>query len=474
VKSPESHRGFVSHLEPPRPPVGPAAAAASCRPERAASSPADSGAPAPFNVRRQLAITFTVAFVIRLVVVLFTWRYHIDPFLNHWRFAWEMGEVARSIATGHGFGSPYAYPGTGPTAILPPLYPYLIAGVFRIFGVMSAASALVLLGLNCLFSALTAIPIFAIARRLFGWRTALWSSRLWAVIPYAIFLSATRIWENALTTLLVTTALALLLRLADNPRPLAWVEFGALAGVIALCNPIILSVFLFWVIWAAVRRARRRQSWKLPAVSALLALIIVLTPWEIRNYRTFGKFFPIRSNFWAEMAYGNTGDLSDIEPDWAMPSRNDTEWRRYAQLGEMRYMDAMRAQALDFIRRNPGLFARLTVRRFGFVWTGFWSLHPEYVKNEPFQIPNTVMCSAITLLMLLGIRRAWCTRRGPLAPLVLMLIVMPLTYYISHPAVEYRHPMDPVILIFAVFAVAGARASVGTKRPLAEQAAKTV
>ena len=400
-----------------------------------------------------------VGLVIRLIVMIFTYEDHLDPFRDHWRFAWEMGEVARSIATGHGFGSPYAYPGTGPTAILPPVYPYLMAAVFRVFGVMSAASAVVLLGLNCIFSALTALPIFAIARHIFGQRTALWSCRLRAIFPYAIFLSTSRIWENTLTTLLVTTALALLLRLEGDPRPQMWLGLGVLAGVTAMSNPVILSVFFFWVVWAALRRARRGLNWKLPAVTALMALVLVVLPWEIRNYQTFGKFIPIRSNFWAEMAYGNTGDLSDIEPDWAMPSRNDTEWRRYVALGEMGYMDAKREQAQDFIRRNPGFFARLTARRFSFVWTGFWSLHPEYVKNEPFQIPNTVMCSAITLLMLVGLRRAWRAGRGPLAPLLLMLIVMPLTYYISHPAVEYRHPLDPVILMFAVFAVVGTRAA---------------
>lgn len=429
----------------------------------APSAPLDAGA--PFSARRQIAIAVAVGLVIRLIVMAFTYGDHLDPFRDHWRFAWEMGEVARSIANGHGFGSPYAYPGTGPTAILPPVYPYLMAGVFRVFGVMSAASAIVLLGLNCTFSALTAIPVFAIARRIFGRRTALWSCRLWAIFPYAIFLSTDRIWENTLTTLLVTTTLALLLRLEDDPRPLMWLGLGVLAGVTALSNPAILSIFFFWVIWAAGRRARRGLNWKLPAAAALLALVLVVLPWEVRNYQTFGKFIPIRSNFWAEMAYGNTGDLSDIEPDWAMPPRNDTEWRRYASLGEMRYMDAKRDQALEFIRRNPGLFLRLTARRFSFTWTGFWSLHPEYVKNEPFQVPNTVMCSAITLLMLLGLRRAWRAGCGPLAPLLLMLIVMPLTYYISHPAVEYRHPLDPVILMFAIFAVVGARSSAWRELP---------
>ena len=64
---------------------------------------------------------------------------------------------------------------TGPTAWEPPLYPFLIASVFRMFGIYSRASALVLLSLNSIFSALTCIPIFLIAKRCFDEKVAVWS-----------------------------------------------------------------------------------------------------------------------------------------------------------------------------------------------------------------------------------------------------------------------------------------------------------
>ena len=61
-----------------------------------------------------------------------------------------MGRIAASLASGHGFSSPFG-PQTGPTAWEPPLYPYLTAGVFLIFGIYSKASAFVLLTLNSIF-----------------------------------------------------------------------------------------------------------------------------------------------------------------------------------------------------------------------------------------------------------------------------------------------------------------------------------
>ncbi len=68
------------------------------------------------------------ALAIRLIVMASTYTIQTDPALDHKAFGYETGRVARSIATGHGFSSPYSEP-TGPTALIPPAYTYLLAGV---------------------------------------------------------------------------------------------------------------------------------------------------------------------------------------------------------------------------------------------------------------------------------------------------------------------------------------------------------
>jgi len=39
-------------------------------------------------------------------------------------------------------------------------------------------------------------------------------------------------------------------------------------------------------------------------------------------------------------------------------------------------------------------------------------------------------------------------------PLSAAMLLSPLTYYITHSAVRYRHPIEPVMTILAVYAVA--------------------
>src|SRR5258708_13314317 len=141
-----------------------------------------------------------VALTVRLIVMAFAYKSQRDALGDEWVFGWETGRVARSIATGHGFSSPYSEP-TGSTALIPPVYTFLVAGVFKIFGVYTTASALVILTLNNLFSSLTCLPVYLIARRIFGIRAAAWAGWMWAFFPYSIALSNVVVWETSFTTL---------------------------------------------------------------------------------------------------------------------------------------------------------------------------------------------------------------------------------------------------------------------------------
>jgi hypothetical protein len=109
---------------------------------------------------------FWAGFIIRVLYITIVHTYRIRPEEDHLQFGWEMGRIARALATGFGYSDPFTSH-SGPTAWSPPLYPLLIAGVFKIFGVYTAASAWVLLVTNSIFSAATSSVIYEIAARCF-------------------------------------------------------------------------------------------------------------------------------------------------------------------------------------------------------------------------------------------------------------------------------------------------------------------
>ena len=151
-------------------------------------------------------------------------------------------------------------PATGPTAWEPPLYPYLTAGVFLVFGIYSKASAFVLLALNSVFSALTCIPIFLIARRIFSKKVAVGSAWAWALLPNVMFWCTRAVWETSLAALLLTTIFWLALTLEDRDGWMPWFQFGLLWGITALSSTSLLSFLPAAGLWAWYRRARRGKK----------------------------------------------------------------------------------------------------------------------------------------------------------------------------------------------------------------------
>jgi len=388
------------------------------------------------------------ALAIRLVVMVFLLPEQLDPSRDHWHFGYETGRIARSIAEGRGFSSPL-FAETGPTAWMSPVYPYIVAAVFRVFGIYTAASAVVLLSLNALTSALTCIPIFFIARRTLDERAAKWSGWGWVFFPYAVYFPVERIWETWLATLLLSLLFLFALHLENRSEARPWLGFGMLSGLAALTSPAIVSVLPFLGGWICYRLHRRRRAWFRPATFAALAFILFVSPWFIRNYLTFHRFIPFRDNIGMVLRLGTKGATTHWAPYDLGPWHSDAEWEQFQRLGELGYMDKEQKQAVEFIGGHPGWYAWTSLRRMVYMWTGFWSFDRVYLAQEPLDPPNIILSTIFTALALIGLWRAFRFEPAIAVLYALVLISFPVVYYVTSPEVYYRRPIDPLIVILA-------------------------
>jgi len=389
------------------------------------------------------------ALALRLLVMGFVYKMQLDPAQDHWTFGWENGRVARSIVTGRGFSSPYPEP-SGPTALMPPLYAYLLAGVFKLFGIYTMTSALVILTLNNIFSSLTCLPIFWIARRVFGLRVAAWAGWTWAFFPYAVFLSNRWIWETILTMLLLTLLALMTLHLDRSPSLIAWAGYGVLWGLAALSNPATLSTLPFLGAWIWLRHWRRGRNCTGSAFVASLIFLMVITPWIWNSSRNYGRFVAFRNNFGLEFLSGNTGDGSN--PAWVndLPDENPAEMKKVQRMGEPAYLAEKQQQAKEWIGRHRLRFAELTLRRMLYNWTGFWSLRPLWTLGGT-GLPHIFTYSLVSFLAFAGLGIAVRNGRDGAVPLAILLICFPVVYYITHLDERFRHPIDPIVVILAAF-----------------------
>lgn len=369
--------------------------------------------------------------------------------------SWEMGWTARSIFLGQGFSSPFL-PVTGPTALVPPLYPYLLAGCFHLFGLNTVKVAFAVLSLNSVFSALTCIPLFLLASRAINRRAGCLVAIAWAIYPFSIYFSADRVWDYALTALLLSWCLVLAQSLPERRWP-AWAGFGALYGLAVMSNPSVSSLLPVFLLYAMFQVWRRRGPWLRHALLAAMAFAAVCTPWTVRNHKVMHANFFVRDGFWLEFYAGNNGDTHESNSASAHPASNPVEMRRYQDLGEIHYMAEKRQQSLASVRQHPGTFALGTVRRIIRFWTGYWSFSPEYLKFEPFDLPNVPFCLVLLFFTARGMARWWRADRMAALPYLLATLVFPLPYYLTHSSMDYRQPLEPVLLLFVTLGIFGLR-----------------
>ena len=393
-------------------------------------------APSEKSSARPLLLPITsLALALRVALAVVVARAHDAS----WFFgqATELARLAESLRADHCLCSPFGG-STGPSAFLSPGYPAIVATVFALFHPYSYAAAIALMLLQAIFGAATVAVLMVFTRRAFSVAAANVAGLIWALSPPALFLP-TLFWETSLSILLAITVVTLSLYLADRPT----LRLGAALGLtiaFAICvNPSLLPIALCCLGWASYRCGAPRIA--APALAAVL-LLALSTPWMVRNAIELHAFIPLRSNLGYELWQGNRpGSDGFFEPD-LHPNVNQEEFRKYNQLGEVKYMADKLAQARELFRAEPMRFVTLTAKRAFDFWTGI-------VRN-----PATLIVGYIVLTSLLGfagLARLWSRNRSLAVFFTLPLIFFPIPYYITHPDFRFRLVLDPMLIALAAY-----------------------
>lgn len=401
-------------------------------------------------------LIFWVGFIARVLVITLGHTYRIRPFQDHFQFGWEMGRIARALVTGYGYSDPFVGH-TGPTAWVPPLYPLLMATVFKLFGVYSALSAWVLLTINSVFSAAIAIFVYQIAARCYNRKVAIWSAWLWALYPAAMQYAVHWVWEMSLTAMLFTWVLALALRMRSvgesMPSPHAqstgrWLLFGVLWGVIALSNATLLLFLPVCGIWILLGSHKLASSMGKAALAGCL-FFACLAPWIGRNWSVFHVFIPIRGNLGAEMYAGSGPGSNGFALMATLPLvERDPETMRYKALGEVRYVKEQGEKAKAYLATHREHYWMISLKRFYFYWVS----EPHPVEHSPVtEFGRELSYCFLSVTGCLGLALSLKNRTPASRLFFWAFVLLPLTYYFVTVSARFRHPLEPLIGIFSVY-----------------------
>jgi hypothetical protein len=359
---------------------------------------------------------------------------------NPWTFGFEVGHIAGNLAAGHGFAVSREAGVYIPTAWVSPLYPLLIAGVFKVFGAYTQASAEALLALNCAFQGATAALLFWMAARWWNTTAGWLAVALFAANPNGWqFLSW--VWPSHLFAFTVLLHIAALVWPASNPRTRGVAIGGSFAlalmadGAAIAIAPVTL-LHLFWQ-GADARRA--------VALVALLAFALGVAPWTIRNSAQFGGFNPLRGNVGVNLWVGNYpgAEAESFHGLAPSPWHDANEGERFARLGERSYDRDARGRALDVIGNDPVRFVKNTLARFVGFWFGEWWTGWGHIAAV-----YSIGLALLSGLALFGGIRARASGTGAL--LVALLFFGGPYYLTVHGHGRYRVPVEPLMCLLAV------------------------
>jgi hypothetical protein len=402
-----------------------------------------------------LLLILAVALVMRAA---FAWEYQSRTphrALGAIPFLFESGNIAWSLASGHGFGWPLRVD-TGPTAWMTPIYPLLLSWIMRIFGIYTFPSWVAAISMNICFSTLACIPLYYAGKRIGGIGLAAGAAWLWAVFPNAILLSFQSLWDTSLSALLGAMVVWATLKLAGSARARDWSAYGFLWGVILMANAAVSSLLPFLLGWAAWRNWKTGVPYLRNAGLACGIVLLCCVPWTIRNYLVFHSFVPLRSTLGLQLWVGNNPQAHVIWLGEQHPINNTAERIRYRQMGEIPYMAEKQRDAVHYMLTHPRHEAELIAGRFVMLWSG-GTPHPvdDFLQSRSIWFRYVLLfnlCAAFGAVC--GIVLLFRSRNIYAFPLAAGPVVFPFAYYLTLALPRYRLPIDPTLMLLTAFAIA--------------------
>ena len=368
-------------------------------------------------------------------------------------FFQETGNIAQALARGKGFSDLFRQ-GTGPTAWLTPVYPLILAGIFRVFGIFTNASFAAALALNVAFSGAVCVPIFYAGRKIAGVGVGATAAWLWAIYPNAIIIPFWWVWDTCLTTLLAALIFWFTLELAESERARDWCLYGLLWGAALMTNPALATLLPFLLGWAVYRaKPQPRRGMALVGLAVLMT-VSCCTPWTVRNYIVFHRFVPLRSTFPFALWLAHNAVWDPHSPWYTRVTAYEQDGD-YKRLGENAFMQKKWNDAVTFIRTHPALECRLFVSRFVAFWAGLDSPLQRFLQAKSASDRIELLANFFVALGTAGgLVVVWISLRRYAFLLSAFPVVFPWIYYVTQPYLRYRLPIDPVLLVLTGTALA--------------------
>jgi 4-amino-4-deoxy-L-arabinose transferase-like glycosyltransferase len=323
----------------------------------------------------------------------------------------------------------YSYEGRVSTANDTPGFPFFLAGLRLVFGPSLAAIYVA----QIILSVATVLMVFFLARAYFSDQAGLCAAALAAVYPMGFIFVATPLTET-LYTFLVTAFLAVFARIS---RGVPWaLGAGLVGGMAVLTRPIVGGFIGIACLVLALEPKRRRL-----ALMTLCVLLLIMTPWVIRNAHVFGEFIPLSTTSGYQIYAGNAAD-STGGSDGHMSAGIDFSHPpvQPQDVSDNQWSKKLTAMGLEGYSQDPWLFFKRLPHKIWNMWRPTWG--GASVKNW------VVIGGVYLLIWILAFNCLWSRQcRAPVLWAFVMYHVV--VHALIFGIVRYRIPVEPALIAIA-------------------------
>jgi len=335
----------------------------------------------------------------------------------------------------------------------PPLYPFFLCCIYKVFGVKQVPVYLI----QALLDTITVLMVFFMGTWAINPRAGLLASFLAALHPYLILLTRIYFTQTLATFLLVASFLCLTYILCKNRNGgqkrykndfLLFVS-GAFLGLSTLAHPdpialpamvIIVFIAVFW-----------KEKGKIIRYSFIYSMgfLITLSPWMIRNYMVFKKVVSVTTRSGLAFVVGNYMPTKGLVPN-REEIREDLFEKTWVTEGEVNSNKILMKKGIEniknYIKTNPEGYIQFLRLKF----TRLWKIPLKNV-NRKYNVPydfKVVFHRFLNFFVIAGFFFSYRYLKQ-LLPSLLLLLYWTVIHLAVHALPVYAVPAIPFLILFA-------------------------
>jgi 4-amino-4-deoxy-L-arabinose transferase-like glycosyltransferase len=391
---------------------------------------------------------------------------------------------ARSIAQGNGFSKTLAH--GRPTAFRPPGYPYFLGAVYLVFRadreptrqrVRVARIAQAFVG-----TAIVAL-VGVLAAQLWGSVAALVALGL-AAVYLPLILVGGAVMSEPLFDAFMLASLAAALAHRRSPHRYRWALLAGVMGGLATltrAQALILLVPLAVAVWDG--RPWHTRAALGPPLALVLAALLTITPWTVRNARELHAFVPVSTQFGSALA-GTYNDAARADTE------NPAAWQGIRHVPDYAYLfnrvdetpepvleRELRAASLRYIRAHPTYVAKVgwwnTRRMLELAGLRRSRATAATITVDHFWADRGILCFWIFAALALAGALTAMARGAPRYVWAMPVLMFLSVVFLVVETPRYRTPIDPFLVLLATAALVTAARRVLTQRSIGPSSWRT-